>query len=180
MISKNHPIELPKNNHCIASLKSAYISTNCWIKKIWYLCTMEFYSVVKKNETIKLEGKLELSNPDPERQPLNALCHLWIQVSNYLICVWLRVLGNARKLWRGQCLGGGFKPSGGRTVDSGNMKVRGRKYWGLKNFRRLKVWKNEGIGRQQLTKTKGIWKAIWKPPILCQFLNISLKISCFK
>jgi hypothetical protein len=26
--------------------------TNKWIKKIWYLCTMEFYSATKKNEIL--------------------------------------------------------------------------------------------------------------------------------
>ena len=25
-------------------------STEEWIKKMWYLCTMEYYSVIKKNE----------------------------------------------------------------------------------------------------------------------------------
>ena len=25
-------------------------STNEWIKKMWYMCTMEYYSAIKKNE----------------------------------------------------------------------------------------------------------------------------------
>ena len=25
-------------------------STDDWIKKIWYICTMEYYSAIKKNE----------------------------------------------------------------------------------------------------------------------------------
>jgi hypothetical protein len=28
-----------------------------WIKKIWYLYTMEFYSVIKKNETLSFADK---------------------------------------------------------------------------------------------------------------------------
>ena len=27
-----------------------YSSTEKWIKKMWYICTMEFYSAIKKNE----------------------------------------------------------------------------------------------------------------------------------
>jgi hypothetical protein len=27
-------------------------TTDEWIKKMWYLCTMEFYSVTKKNEIL--------------------------------------------------------------------------------------------------------------------------------
>jgi hypothetical protein len=34
-----------------------------WIKKMWYLYTMEFYSAMKKNETLSLAGKwMELEN----------------------------------------------------------------------------------------------------------------------
>ena len=27
-------------------------STDKWIKKMWYICTMEYYSAIKKNETM--------------------------------------------------------------------------------------------------------------------------------
>jgi hypothetical protein len=34
-----------------------------WIKKMWYLYTMEFYSVVKKDEILSFAGKwMELEN----------------------------------------------------------------------------------------------------------------------
>jgi hypothetical protein len=31
--------------------------TNEWIKKIWYLYTMEFYSAMKKNEILSFPNK---------------------------------------------------------------------------------------------------------------------------
>jgi hypothetical protein len=38
-------------------------TTDEWIKKIWYLYTMEFYSVIKKNEILSFAGKwMELKN----------------------------------------------------------------------------------------------------------------------
>jgi hypothetical protein len=34
-----------------------------WIKKIWYVQTMGFYSAIKKNETVLFAGKcMELEN----------------------------------------------------------------------------------------------------------------------
>jgi hypothetical protein len=38
-------------------------TTDEWIKKMWYLYTMEFYSVTKKNEVLSFAGKwMELEN----------------------------------------------------------------------------------------------------------------------
>jgi hypothetical protein len=38
-------------------------TTDKWIKKMWYLYTMEFYAAVKKNEMLSFAGKLmELEN----------------------------------------------------------------------------------------------------------------------
>jgi hypothetical protein len=32
-------------------------STEEWIQKIWYICTMEYYSASKNNEFMKFVGK---------------------------------------------------------------------------------------------------------------------------
>jgi hypothetical protein len=38
-------------------------TTDEWIKKLWYLYTMEFYSVIKKNEILSSAGtQMELEN----------------------------------------------------------------------------------------------------------------------
>jgi hypothetical protein len=38
-------------------------TTDKWIKKMWYVYTMEFYSTIKKNEILSLGGKwMELEN----------------------------------------------------------------------------------------------------------------------
>jgi hypothetical protein len=38
-------------------------TTDEWVKKMWYLYTMEFYSVMKKNEILSLASKwMELEN----------------------------------------------------------------------------------------------------------------------
>jgi hypothetical protein len=38
-------------------------TTDKWIKKMWYLYTMEFYSAMKKNETLSFTSKwMELEN----------------------------------------------------------------------------------------------------------------------
>jgi hypothetical protein len=38
-------------------------TTDEWIKKMWYLYTMEFYSATKKNEILSFSGKwMELEN----------------------------------------------------------------------------------------------------------------------
>jgi hypothetical protein len=38
-------------------------TTDKWIKKMWYLYTMEFYSAMKKNEILSFKNKfMELEN----------------------------------------------------------------------------------------------------------------------
>jgi hypothetical protein len=61
-----------------------------WIEKIWYLCTMEFYSAIKKNEILSFAGKwLELENIilSVVSQKLNVLSHMYnidpIQIQQY-------------------------------------------------------------------------------------------------
>jgi hypothetical protein len=39
------------------------LTTDEWIKKLWYLYTMEFYSATRKNEILSFAGKwMELEN----------------------------------------------------------------------------------------------------------------------
>jgi hypothetical protein len=43
--------------------QSSCPTTDEWIKKMWYLYTMEFYSAIKKNEILSFVGKwMELEN----------------------------------------------------------------------------------------------------------------------
>jgi hypothetical protein len=43
--------------------QSRFPSTEEWIQKIWYIYTVEYYSVIKNNEFMKFAGKwVELEN----------------------------------------------------------------------------------------------------------------------
>jgi hypothetical protein len=55
------------------------LTTNKWIKKIWYLYTVEFYSTIKKNEILSFASKwMELENIilSEESQKLYILLHM--------------------------------------------------------------------------------------------------------
>jgi hypothetical protein len=57
-------------------------TTDKWIKKMWYLCTMEFYAAMKKNEMLSFASKwIELENITlsevPKDQKLYVLPHMW-------------------------------------------------------------------------------------------------------
>jgi hypothetical protein len=52
-------------------------TTDEWIKKMWYLYTMEFYSATKKNEILSFASKwMELENIILSEVRLNAACFL--------------------------------------------------------------------------------------------------------
>jgi hypothetical protein len=51
--------------------KNESVYTDEWIKKMWYLYTMEFYAAMKKNEMLSFAGKwMELENIIPSEVSL--------------------------------------------------------------------------------------------------------------
>ena len=60
-------------------------SVNEWIKKLWYVCTMEYYSVIEKNENFAICNNMDglggcyakWSKSDRERQILHDITYMW-------------------------------------------------------------------------------------------------------
>jgi hypothetical protein len=64
-LCRKHIIEVNLKWHIAAKLwkQRRCPTTDEWIKKMWYLYTMEFYAVMKKNEMLSFAGKwMELEN----------------------------------------------------------------------------------------------------------------------
>ena len=61
-----------------------------WIKKLWYIHTLEYYSVIKKNKMMAFAGKwMELKNTilseisqSPKNQRLNDYSDKWMMIHN--------------------------------------------------------------------------------------------------
>ena len=61
-------------------------STEEWIKKMWHIHAIEYFSAVKSNDMREFKGKWmeleknhsERGNPNPERQTRYVLTHKWI------------------------------------------------------------------------------------------------------
>ena len=59
--------------------------TKEWIRKMWYIYTMEYYTAEKNNDILNFAGKwmelkkqhFEWGNPDTERQLSHVLTHRW-------------------------------------------------------------------------------------------------------
>jgi hypothetical protein len=53
-------------------------STEEWMQKMWYIYTMEYYSVIKKNEFMKFVGKsMELENIILNEETQSTKEHAW-------------------------------------------------------------------------------------------------------
>ena len=57
-------------------------STEEWIKKMWYIYTMEYYSAIKKNEIMPFEAtwmdlEIIILSEDRERQILHDITYMW-------------------------------------------------------------------------------------------------------
>ena len=63
--------------------KPKHPSIEEWIKKKWYIYTMEYYSAIKRNKTVPFAETwmdlktVEQSNPEREKQTLYNTDHLW-------------------------------------------------------------------------------------------------------
>jgi hypothetical protein len=52
-----------KFNEVLYAITQKNLENTEWIKKMWYLYTMEFYAAMKKNEMLSFAGKwMELEN----------------------------------------------------------------------------------------------------------------------
>ena len=57
-------------------------STDEWVKKMWYICTMEYYSVIKKNEIMPfaetwMDPEIIILSEVGQRQILCDINYLW-------------------------------------------------------------------------------------------------------
>jgi hypothetical protein len=56
-----------------------------WIKKMWHICTMKYYSAIKRKKLMLFDGKLmkleiltlKQNMPDLERQVLHVFSRMW-------------------------------------------------------------------------------------------------------
>ena len=61
-----------------------------WIKKMWYMYTMEYYSAIHRNEIMAFAGKwmdlkilmLREISKSPKNQRSNILCDKWMLIHN--------------------------------------------------------------------------------------------------
>jgi hypothetical protein len=78
--------------------QSRCTSTGEWIKKMWYLYTMEFYSAMKKNEILSFSSKwMELENTNlcilvGDLRPIIFWCFFFLKLLYYyLLLCWMGV-----------------------------------------------------------------------------------------
>ena len=61
-----------------------YPSTDEWIKKLWYICTMEYYSAIKRNSFesvlmrwMNLEPIIQSEESEKEKDKYHILMHIY-------------------------------------------------------------------------------------------------------
>ena len=59
-----------------------HLSIEEWIKKVWYIYTMRYYSATEKNEIISLAGmwtnlKIVIPSEVKERQVMYEIAYMW-------------------------------------------------------------------------------------------------------
>ena len=77
---------MPSSAHCSTiyncqDMKATkFLSTEKWIKKLWYTYTMEYYSAIKRNGTEVDEPRVyftEWSKSEREKQILHIITYIW-------------------------------------------------------------------------------------------------------
>jgi hypothetical protein len=83
-------------------------TTGEWIKKMWYLYTVEFYSATKKNEILSFAGKwMELENiilskvSQAQKTKNHVLPHIWtLDLGQMQQCVWTWITRQGESTYR--------------------------------------------------------------------------------
>ena len=70
--------------HVLAIINSAVMNAHEWIRKLWYIYTMEYYSAIKKNtfesvlmRWMKLESIIQSEVSQKEKHQYSILMHIY-------------------------------------------------------------------------------------------------------
>ena len=81
-------------------------SADEWIRKLWYICKMEYYSVIKKNtfesvlmRWMKLEPIIQSEVSQKEKHQYSILTHIYMEFRK-MVTMTLYVRQQKRQIWR--------------------------------------------------------------------------------